>query len=108
MTQLPTTSQGPVGLDQAERDLAARLSQEVLCLHQGLLQLGDPREIDGPRLVLGHDNLDGFLEVLNACRLEPGLVLRAVLGFVGAYFKMVHDVPRSLGAGQSSPRRRSS
>jgi hypothetical protein len=72
---LPATPQGSVNLDQAQRDFPARLGQRVLHLHQGLLELSEPREIDGSRLELPQADLDGLLGV----GLARGQGLRALL-----------------------------
>ena len=75
LADLPASSQGLVNLDQAGHDLPLRLGQRVLLGHQVLLQLGDPREIDDPCLVLGHGDLDGLFGILHAGGLELGALL---------------------------------
>ena len=51
--KLPTATQGSVGLNQAGRDLALSLRQQVLLLHQRLLDLCNAGEVDRAAFILG-------------------------------------------------------
>jgi len=70
----------------AQGHFTAGLGQGVLQRHQDLLDLGDPGEIDRPRLVLAQSDLEGLLGVGHA----RGLEARALLGAQEDHQSVLH------------------